>query len=203
MPLEIIGAGWGRTGTASMRAALELLGHSCHHMVEVFAHPEQAALFTEAAGDPGFDWERIYGSYSATMDWPGSAFWRELAAAYPQAKVVLTVRDPESWYESFRSTIYQGWQDGSRDHFGPDFLTMREQVLVERCLAGRPDDRDHVISAYQRHNQAVQAELPPERLLVYQPGEGWARLCEFLGVPEPAEPFPHVNDRAAFLGRGG
>ncbi|QSB16701.1 sulfotransferase [Natronosporangium hydrolyticum] len=202
MPLQIIGAGWGRTGTASMRAALEQLGYSCHHMLEVIAEPAQAALFTEALDDPDFDWERIYHRYTATMDWPGSVFWRELAAAYPQAKVLLTVRDPEKWYDSFRSTIYQGWLDGVRDHLGEGWLAMRRRVLVERCFDGRPEDREHAIAAYLRHNQQVQAEVPAERLLVYKPGEGWPRLCEFLGVPEPAEPFPHVNDRAEFIERG-
>jgi hypothetical protein len=195
MSLRLIGAGWGRTGTSSMRSALETLGYACHHMSEVFHHQEQAALFTEAATDPTFDWERIYANYTATVDWPGCAFWRELTDAYPDAKVLLTVRDPERWFDSYAATVYKpiahGWD---KDPSG-SWNEMAQRVIVARSFGGEPHNRDHAIAAFQRHNADVQAAIPGERLLVYRVNEGWDPLCAFLGVPIPREPFPHLNCR--------
>jgi hypothetical protein len=194
MALRLIGAGWGRTGTASLHAALDTLGLHSHHMVEVFQHPEQAEAFARAAqGDA--DWDAIYAGYDATVDWPGAAFWRELADHYPDAKVLLSVRDPAKWYESFRETIYMPLtapDDG-------DWAGMVRAVILERDLEGNPHDRDHVIDAFERHNAEVIATIPADRLLVYEVSEGWAPVCAFLDVPVPDDPFPHTNDRAAFL----
>lgn len=198
MSLKIIGAGWGRTGTVSLRTALTILGHTPHHMSEVFAHPEQAELFVEAADDPTFDWQRIYADYTATLDWPGCAFWRELADAYPEAKVLLSVRDPAQWFDSYRSTIYRpvalGWSD---DHTGA-WNTMARRVIVERSFDGEAHDRQHLTEAFRRHNETVQATIAPERLLVHRVDQGWGPLCEFLGLPVPDEPFPHLNTRATW-----
>jgi hypothetical protein len=202
MTLRVIGAGWGRTGTASMQIALQRLGFPCHHMREVFSHPEHSDLFLEAATTPGpFDWERIYADYSATVDWPGCAFWRELADAYPEAKVVLNVRDPESWYESYAATIHHPL---TQDDWGDEYehadawRAMTDEVVVRRSFDGEPHDRAHLTAAFQRHNEEVQAAIPAERLLVYSVDQGWEPLCAFLDRPVPDEPFPHVNDRASW-----
>ncbi|MBM4268845.1 MAG: sulfotransferase family protein [Deltaproteobacteria bacterium] len=199
MALDLIGAGWGRTGTMSLKAALERIGFPCHHMSEVFAHPEHVRVFTAAARGERVDWNDVYGSYRATVDWPGSAFWRELMAAYPSAKVLLSEREPERWYESYLETIHQplveGWpgQDAWNE--------MVRLAIVERDLAGKPSDRESVIDAFRRHNAEVRATVPKERLLVFDVREGWEPLCRFLGVDAPDEPFPHLNDRATWLTR--
>lgn len=201
MALQIIGAGWGRTGTASMRAALEALGYTCHDMRDVIERPGQAELFSQAAADPRFDWEQIYGDYTATIDWPGSAFWRELAEAYPDAKVVLTVHDPEDWFDSWPAISYRSWLDRPSDSFGSAWRTMRQRVIVERCLGGQPHDPERVATAYRRHTDAVEAAVPHHRLLVHELGQGWQPLCGFLGRPVPDQPFPHVDDQTAVLSR--
>jgi hypothetical protein len=200
MTLRVIGAGWGRTGTASMQIALERLGFPCHHMREVFSHPEHSGLFLEAATTTGpFDWERIYADYAATVDWPGCAFWRELAEAYPEAKVVLNVRDPQSWFDSYAATIYRPLtQDAPGNEDAEAWHAMTDEVVLRRSFDGDPHDRTHVTTAFQRHNEAVQAAIPAERLLVYSVAEGWEPLCAFLDRPVPDEPFPHVNDRASW-----
>lgn len=195
MALQLIGAGWGRTGTVSTRIALERLGFRSHHMRDVFANIDQADLFVEAADDPDFDWERIYRDYTATLDWPGCAFWRELLTAYPDAKVLLNVRDPHGWFESYTETIYEpianGWDNDDTGRWNP----MVQRVIVQRSFRGEPHDRDHLVETLRRHNDEVRATVPPDRLLVYRVEDGWAPLCEFLDRPVPDEPFPHANPR--------
>ena len=191
MSLRVIGAGWGRTGTFSLQEALQRLGLPCHHMREVFQHPEHSELFLEAADASDFDWERIYAPYAATVDFPGCVFWRELHAFYPDAKVLLTTRPSVSWYESYRATIHQPIVDGWSDDDG-SWNRMVQRVIVDRALRGEPSDRDHVIAAFERHNAAVAEAIPADRLLVYEVSQGWEPLCGFLGVTVPAEPFPHL-----------
>jgi hypothetical protein len=194
--LQVIGAGWGRTGTFSCYTALEMLGYRCHHMHEVFQHPEQSELFLAAArGAP--DWEAIYGPYTATVDWPGAAFWRELADAYPDAKVLLTERDPNDWFESYAATVAKPIREGG---FGT-WDDMVREVIVERDLEGKPDDRDALIDAFVRHNAAVRATIAPDRLLPFEVTHGWEPLCAFLDRPVPDEPFPNTNSRESFFRR--
>ena len=181
-----------------MRTALRHLGYATHHMSEVFEHQEHAALFSEAASDPAFDWERIYADYTATLDWPGCSFWRELTRAYPEAKVLLTVRDPESWFESYSATVYRPIAFGLEADPTGTWNEMAQRVIVARSFGGEPHDRDHVIAAFQRHNAEVEAAIPADRLLVHRVDEGWGPLCSFLSVPIPREPFPHVNTRASW-----
>jgi hypothetical protein len=194
--LQVIGAGWGRTGTLSLKLALERLGFPCHHMFEVITHPEHVPVFTAAARGETVDWNEVYADYAATVDWPGCAFWRELCAEYPDAKVVLSVRDPQRWFESYRATIYEPVAHG-RPELG-EWNEMVRSAIVERSLHGEPHDRDAVIGAFERHNAEVRASVPPERLLVFEVAEGWEPLCAFLDRPVPDEPFPHVNDRASW-----
>jgi hypothetical protein len=196
MTLQLIGAGWGRTGTKSLQNALAVLGYRAHHMHEVFQNPEHSELFLAAArGDA--DWNRIYDGYTATVDWPGAAFWRELADAYPDAKVLLSIRDPQEWYESYCATVRQPILDGGLGTWSD----MVHEVIVEREFGGEPNDRDHLVAAFERHTEAVIATIDPARLLVYRVAQGWEPLCAFLGAPVPDEPFPRVNDRESFLAR--
>jgi hypothetical protein len=194
--LRVIGAGFGRTGTLSMRAALVRLGFGpCDHMVENHEHLQRFAVWNEAlrrktACEP-IDWRPLLDGFQAIVDWPGAYFWRELTAAHPRAKVVLTVRDPEGWYDSIQATIFS-----VLDGVGPG---VSHDIIYTRTFDGRLNHRAHCQAVFARHNQAVRAAIAPERLLVFKVEEGWEPLCAFLGVPAPAdEPFPHVNDTAAF-----
>jgi hypothetical protein len=195
MTLKVIGAGLGRTGTASLKVALEqLLGGRCYHMSECFGNPANPPLWLEAArGRP--DWETIFRDYVATVDYPGCGFWRQLADRFPEAKVLLSVRDPDKWFESTRETILS---DGIRELVAmtPDHAFFHETVFKD--YVGHFGDRAFITDYFRRHNEAVVRAIPKERLLVYEVSQGWEPLCAFLGLPVPATPFPHVNTRADF-----
>jgi hypothetical protein len=190
----VIGAGFGRTGTLSLKLALEQLGLGpCHHMVEVLKNPASIAWWSQAA-DGDADWGRIFEGYRSTVDWPTATFYKELADAYPQARVILTERDPESWFASTQATIFQrDIPEGAADPF-PAMV----RKVVYRLFDYRMHDKDHVISVYKAHNARVRAVIPPERLLVYHVAQGWDPLCRFLDLPVPQAPMPKVNERENF-----
>ena len=196
MALKVVGSGLGRTGTKSLQTALNTLGFGpCHHMVEVFAHPETAALWIEAgAGRP--DWEAIFEGYASVVDYPGARYWRELAAFYPEAKVLLSVRDPDEWFDSTQATIFGPINAGVVE--GP-LLAFIDSFMGD--IRPHLSDRAFMTDHFRRHNEAVKAAIPPERLLIYEAGQGWAPLCEFLGAPVPQTPYPSENSRAEFMAR--
>ncbi|HEX2742264.1 MAG TPA: sulfotransferase [Rubrobacter sp.] len=211
--MKIIGAGFGRTGTTSLKAALEELGFDpCYHMTEVFAHPEHADFWKAAWRGDNVDWEGVLGGYEAAVDWPACTFYRELMQRYPEAKVLLSVRDPEPWYKSTRGTIYElsmlvEKSTLPRLIFGAISLLifggfaggrsgMANDIIWQGTFDGRFEDKDYAIEVFERHNEEVKRSVPPSRLLVYDVREGWGPLCEFLGVDEPEEPFPRLNDTA-------
>jgi hypothetical protein len=211
--MKVIGAGFGRTGTASLKAALETLGFSpCYHMMEVFANPEHPDFWQAAWRGEPVDWNGILGGYEAAVDWPACTFYAELMERYPDAKVLLSVRDPERWYESTRSTIYELGRIStgsslSRLSFAFFFLLafgtfntgqgpMTEEIVWQGTFGGKFEDKRHAIEVFNRHNEEVRRRVPQERLLVYEVKEGWGPLCELLGVEEPDEPFPRLNDAA-------
>ncbi len=195
--LKIIGAGFGRTGTFSTKTALEELGFGpCYHMVELFEHPEAQKLWEAlVAGEP-VRWDDIFRGYQSSVDWPACAFYKEQMDAYPDAKVLLTVRDPERWYESVRSTIYRAPDDVPPDNAHAQMVS---KLIWQGTFDGRFEDKDYAIAVFNRHNEEVQRLVPPEKLLVYNVKEGWEPLCVFLGVPIPDKPFPHLNDRDSFI----
>ena len=210
MPLEIIGAGLGRTGTLSLKVALEQLGLGpCYHMTEVFAHPEHVPVWEAAGRGEPVDWDGLFRGYRATVDWPGCNFYRELMGRYPDAKVVLTVRDPVRWYESARRTIYaaRGAFPRRLCPFLPRIgrmMGMVDRLVWDGFFLGRFEDEEYALAAFDRHAEEVRRTVPPERLLVYEVREGWGPLCAFLGVPVPVGvPFPHVNDTEEFRSRIG
>ena len=193
MTLAVIGAGFGRTGTESMKLALERLGLGpCHHMKEVLSSPDQLKRWRAIArgGEP--DWDAAFDGFGSAVDWPSAFFWRELSEAYPDAKVILTVRSPESWYKSMSNTIFKVL-DATKD---PD--SIGKTLIAERVFGGRYHDRDHAISVYQKNNADVQATFDSDRLLTYHIGDGWDPLCCFLDKPVPDEPFPRSNSTAEF-----
>lgn len=197
MILQVVGTGLGRTGTMSMKLALEQLGFGpCHHMVEVFGHMDSVPLWI-AAGEGRPDWDAVFDGYNSVVDYPGAAFWRELTAYYPSAKVLHTVRDPDQWFESTQATIFSPERDAAN---GPPQMAAFFAAVM-RDLGERRHDRAFMVDYFERHTAEVLNTIPKERLLVYRPGDGWAPLCAFLGVPVPDTPFPKVNDRAEFQAR--
>lgn len=199
MPLSVIGAGLGRTGTMSLKLALEQLGFGpCYHMIEVFKDPAAPAYWEAAADGERMDWEKVFAGFKSTVDWPSASFYRELAAAYPEARVILTERDPEAWYESTQQTIF-----AIRDERAPPtdaFVSMIRKV-VYKMFDFRVHDRDWAISVFERHNAQARAAIPADRLLVYEVSQGWAPLCTFLGVPVQDGPMPKVNTTEEFRAR--
>lgn len=199
MTLQVIGAGVGRTGTYSLRTALNRLRFGpCHHMEEVLLNlPAQVPAWAAAvAGQP--DWATIYTGYSSAVDWPTASFYRELNEAYPDAKFILTVRSPESWAASFGETIYKVMARRAQAPAGMQpWLDMAEGVIAKAGFI-RALDTHGLIDAFNAHVDRVKATVPADRLLSFEVKEGWGPLCAFLGVPVPSEPFPRTNDRAEF-----
>lgn len=199
MSLRVIGAGVGRTGTHSLKLAITRLGFGpCHHMEEVAKNmPVQLPLW-QAALAGNADWRAIYDGYNSAVDWPTARFFRELNAAYPEAKFILGYRDPESWADSFGETIYKliSETEDPPEHLRP-WLNMCTEVIRQTGIP-MGANRNSLAAAFSAHVAAVKDTIPAERLLVYQAKEGWEPLCAFLGVPVPKEPFLHTNNRSEF-----
>lgn len=193
MTLRVIGTGFGRTGTDSMREALAILGFGpCHHMREIFLNPEQKRLWRAVAAGASPDWSLLFDGYRSCVDWPSAFYWRQLIEVYPDAKVILTYRSAESWWESFEKTLL------------PIIKTAKEResldiaLIAEQVFGGRPDDRAHAIAVYREYVDSVLNAVPPGRLLVHRIGDGWPSLCAHLGVAQPVEPYPLRNTTAHF-----
>ena len=207
MALKIIGAGFGRTGTLSMKAALEQLGYfKCHHMVDVIPSPKQVDAWLEKSRGNPIDWEDLFEGFEASVDFPSSLFYKELAEFYPEAKVILTVRPPDGWYESTRNTLYELDQVAPRwiPALVPQARKIREMtasLIWEGVFKGNFEDKTDAIVEFERHIDEVKEAIPRDRLLIMEVRDGWAPLCAFLGVPEPQTPFPNVNDTEEFQKR--
>ncbi len=198
--MQIIGAGFGRTGTMSLAAALEQLGFDpCYHMLEVLKHPSHIKTWQAAADGQKINWKQFLGRYKAGLDYPLAAFYKELIEVFTEAKVILTVRDPEHWYESTRETIYRGAAF-------PEWLTkilppfrgmqhMLQSTIWDKLFDGRFEGRQYAIQVFNDHIENVKRAVAKEKLLIYNINEGWKPLCGFLNVPIPEKPFPHINDR--------
>jgi len=195
MSLKVIGAGFGRTGTMSLKAALEQLGLGpCYHMVECLPRgPEHWQKWVDAAsGKP--DWDTLFDGFESTVDFPSCSSYEALAAHYPDARVILTVRDPERWFESTQETIFTPrWIDYLRNVEMGKFI----QLNVNDYLQDRIHDKQHLIQRFQEHTDEVRNTVPASRLLVFEVKDGWGPLCEFLQLPEPDTDFPFVNDTEA------
>jgi Sulfotransferase domain len=211
--MKLIGAGLPRTGTLTQKVALEQLGLApCYHWVNVIADLDQVELWDRALDGEAI-WDRVFDGQQATVDWPGGYFYRELIDAYPDAKVLLSVRDPQSWEPSFRETI---WTMSYGQTLMPLLARARAEIdpqwkryleLVDRMFWGPQgtfaagNEPQQLIDQMLEHNAEVQRVVPADRLLVWEVTDGWEPLCEFLGLDVPDEPLPHANDRDTFLQR--
>jgi hypothetical protein len=194
MTLEVIGVGFGRTGTDSMREALTLLGFGpCHHMFEVIGNPDQQARWRAMVAGGPKDWESLFEGYASCVDWPSAHYWRELVQVYPEAKVILTWRSAESWWNSFSKTILQRIREID------DPASIGKALIERRIFGGRLGDREHALAVYRANIDAVLAEVPPGRLLVHRLGDGWAPLCAHLGVRCRICPIPTATRQRRFM----
>ncbi len=204
--MKVIGAGFGRTGTMSLKIALEQLGFDpCYHMIEVIKRPQHVRLWQRVADGEQVDWSEIFANFEAGVDYPISNYYRELIDAYPEAKVILSVREPERWYESTLHTIYQmskvplhlRWLLPPLGRY----IKMTNQIIWDGLFGGRLEDKAFAIQLFEEHIEEVQRTVPSERLLIFRPRDGWEPLCAFLEVPVPeGRPFPHVNERKMMQG---
>jgi hypothetical protein len=201
MGLSVIGAGFGRTGTISLKMALEQLGLGpCHHMEEVFDNPNQVPAWKAAIDGEGADWDAIYDGYNSTADWPGAHFARELADYFPDAKIILTARPVDSWWESYSKTIMKFLVEFP-EGLPPHIDTMANAVirmLGERTFKSAVDDEQAAKSAYLEHVEHMTTSYAEGRVLSFDVKDGWAPLCEFLGKPVPDGDFPRSNNSEEF-----
>ncbi|GHF17681.1 sulfotransferase family protein [Kordiimonas sediminis] len=203
MTLKIIGAGFGRTGTMSMKLALEQLGFGpCHHMEEVLQNREKhLPLWHDAAFGKPVDWNKAYAGYRSAVDWPTAAYWPTLADHFPDAKILLTTRSAESWVKSIKATIFQTLENPppNPDPYDIMFGAMIEKMIKETTFGGDITNDDHLMQVFNANVAAVQASFPGDRLLVYTIGDGWEPLCAWLGVPVPDTPYPRTNNKEEFF----
>jgi hypothetical protein len=216
--VEVIGAGYGRTGTNSFKKALEILGYNpTYHMYEIFMNNPtkvHGEFWIRVADRQPYDFDEVFCQngkprYRATCDFPAAQYWKEQLEQYPEAKVILTIRDPEKWYKSVMDTIFQAISGSPYQYFGLYFLDMIgmgrvqpeffEKTICRDAFKNR-FDKESVIASYNEHNESVKRECPKDKLLVFNVEEGWEPLCAFLNKPIPAEPFPRGNDTQEFLG---
>ena len=204
MSLAVIGAGFGRTGTMSLKLALEHLGLGpCYHMRELLAHPAQDPVWHAATRGERVDWDALFEGYESAVDWPVAAFWQQLAQHYLHARFILSVRDSHNWHESVLETIFKALSStpDAGDSQARTHRAMTRELILHRTFDGRLDDAAHAIAVYERHNQAVRDGISAHRLLVVEAASGWEPLCTFLACPVPDLPYPHSNSREEFHDR--
>jgi hypothetical protein len=201
MALEVIGPGFGRTGTNSLKLALEHLGFGpCHHMFEVRDNPAQLPHWERAARGETMDWDSVFDGYRSQVDWPGARYWRELAQYYPKARVVLSVRDPDQWHDSVKATIMP-FIGARGKHPSPHVNAIAEmghKTVNVDVFDDRLEDCEHAKRVFKKHIDDVRSAIAPDRLLVFDLRDGWDPLCEFLGTAKPDIPFPKTNSSKEF-----
>ena len=190
--MRVIGAGLGRTGTNSLKIALEmLLDGPCYHMFELFQRPQDVATWQAAVQDEPVDWTAFMQGWSACVDWPAAPFFDQLAQAFPDALVLLSVRDPTDWFQSASQTIFALMQKAPRENQNPIQRLVESQL--EKWMTSDIENEAEMIASFERHSARVRALIPKDRLIEWIPGDGWEPLCEALKMPTPSQPFPHAN----------
>jgi len=200
MALKVIGAGFGRTGTRSLKTALEELGFGrCYHMEEVVKNPGHLKHWAKIMEGGKAEWDTLFKGYQSATDWPAAAYYSDLMNVYPDAKIILTVRDPDSWHRSIMNTLYQAGR-GFFSRFTcvipslHQFLNAMEKSVWEGVFHNRLEDKAHAVEVFKKHTEEVKRIVPKERLLIFEARHGWEPLCSFLNVPVPLnKPYPHKN----------
>jgi Sulfotransferase domain len=199
MALRVVGAGLGRTGTASLKTALEeLLDRRCYHMYELMQRPQDGPAWASAVQGEPVDWNALLHEYAATVDWPAAAYWKQIHAWSPEALVLLSSRDsPETWWASMERTIVEALNQQPED---AEQARGREMVreMMRSTFTPEWNDRDAMIAAYERHNEEVRRVVPAGQLIEWKVGDGWEPICAGLEVPVPQNSFPHENTTADF-----
>jgi len=197
MTLNVIGAGFGRTGTLSLKLALEQLGfNKCHHMIEVFQDEQQQQYWYDAAFGKTMNWDDVFHGFAASVDFPSCAYYAQLMTYYPEAKVVLSLRDPDAWFASASNTIFNSMdKSADSDSIQSQMVT---KLILQDTFGGKHRDAEHAKAVFNAHNEKVQSVVPKDRLLVFEAKMGWAPLCEFLGVPVPDTDYPRTNSTDEF-----
>ncbi len=201
MTLEVIGAGFGRTGTLSTKIALETLGFGpCYHMKELYGNPEHLPFWQRASLGEAVEWQTVFAGYRSTVDWPATAAWKDLIEHYPDARVLVNVRAVETWADSMQQTICRLLTVRQRhpDSYARDVLEVANRLITEQAFGGSLDDRQGLIAAFEAHTDELRQSLPPERVMFFDVIDGWPPLCEFLECPVPETPFPRSNSRDEF-----
>lgn len=202
MGLKVIGAGFGRTGTNTLRVVLNQLGFGpCYHMHEVIADPSRIDGWVNVVEGGTPDWDAMFEGFYSGVDWPVSAYWRELADYYPQAKIILSERDPDAWFTSISNTIFKTWEFMDVPPEMERLRAMTKKLILKGTFGGNVTDKEHVLRIYKQNGDDARAAFGPDRLLTFDPNQGWEPLCAFLGVPVPDEEFPHTNTTKDFLSR--
>jgi hypothetical protein len=208
--MKLIGAGFGRTGTMSLKAALEQVGYGpCFHMIDLIKGEMSLPVWEAASKGEPVDFEQALEGWESTIDWPACTYWEQLVEIWPDALVLLSVRDPDDWYESCINSIHAAAELGTRGELGggpvdpppPDVMETINRIVWDGTFGGLDrfqEDRESAIETFKRNNEAVKAKVPADQLLVYEITEGWGPLCEFLGVEVPDAPMPHLNDTETF-----
>lgn len=203
MTLRVIGAGLGRTGTMSLKLALEqLLGGPCYHMTELFQHPEHLPYWQQAVDGETVDWQQVFGDYVAAVDEPTGQLWEPISQAYPDALIILSVRDPDAWWQSANATIMEvkrqppPAEDKDRNAWYDMIMNLYDQFYPQGV-----DEPEAAKAAFRAHIACVKSTVPSERLLVWEAKDGWAPICQALNLPVPDEPFPYSNTREEFIKR--
>ncbi|MBT7754166.1 MAG: sulfotransferase family protein [Gammaproteobacteria bacterium] len=203
MSLKIIGASFGRTASLSLKKALEILGYTnCYHMSEVVTKPEHSELWLRA-WKREFIWDDIFDGYQAAVDWPVAAFWPQLMEAYPEAKIILSTREPEAWYESAKNTIFKSMDEGinSKNQAIRKRILMAKEIIVDGTFNGKLNDKKHCIKIYNENIARCKKEVDSDRLITFNPKDGWDSLCKQLACPIPNVDYPFINTTKEFEAR--
>jgi Sulfotransferase domain len=205
--VKVIGAGFGRTGTMSLKAALERLGaNPCFHMIDIIRDPSNLHYWQAAAEGEKVDWKEALAGWEGSVDWPGCTFYKEHMETWPDAPVLLSVRDPESWYKSVANSIHAAKEMAMRGELeppeenppSPEVMQMINGLIWNGTFHGRFEEKDYALKVFNDHIEEVKRTVPPERLVIYDIKQGWGPLAEMMGVDVPDEEFPHLNDTESF-----
>ena len=203
--MKVLGAGFGRTGTMSLKIALEKLGIGpCYHMREVVSHPSHIKIWYDISRGEHPNWDRLFMGFNSAVDFPVSLFYEELINKFTDSKFILTLRDFDTWYESTANTIYKVptmLPDWFKRVVYPIrmFIELQVNLIWLGLFKNNFSDRQFTELVYNEHIESVKKTIPADKLLIYRINEGWGPLCEFLNVDKPEIPFPKVNDTAEML----